>query len=240
MIFHSSVRLAEKVHCYIWEGKGNNCNTILLCHVLRGEHPHVLIDPGHIRNELGEHAFDSLTQVMEKDGFKTQDIGLVLCTHCHPDHFEAVDAVVNQNTLLAYSREEDEFYQEVGKSFFSAFGVKLSQAKPFFYLAEGSLNLGAKNKVNIRVLPTPGHSPGSISFYLEDEKILLSGDVVFFGSMGRTDFPGGSLTVLRQSIDKLSQLDVEYLVPGHSTELGNIIAGEEKVKQNFQMIKMFF
>ena len=240
MIYHSSVRLAENFYCYIWEGRGNDCNTGLLCHALRGDRPHVLFDPGHVRNELGEHCFDSLTESMEKDGFKIKDIGLVLCTHCHPDHFEAVDAVANQNTPMALSREEDEYLQKVGKPFFSSFGINLPQAKPFFYLTEGDLSLGAKNKVNFKVLLTPGHSPGSICFYLKEEKILISGDVVFSGSVGRTDFPGGSPSLLKNSIDRLAQLDVEHLFPGHNTESGSIISGKEKIKRNFQMVKMFF
>jgi len=68
---------------------------------------------------------------------------------------------------------------------------------------------------------------------------LISGDVVFAGSVGRTDFPGGTPSLLRKSIDKLSQLDVEYLVPGHSTEAGGIIAGKDKVRRNFYTVKMF-
>ena len=93
--------------------------------------------------------------------------------------------------------------------------------------------------MSIEVLLTPGHSPGSICLYLEEQKILVSGDVVFAGSVGRTDFPGGSPSLLRQSVDRLSQLDVEYLVPGHSTEMGNILVGKEKVNHNFYTIKMF-
>jgi len=209
--------------------------------VLRGERPHVLIDPGHIRDEFGERCFDSLAQAIEKDGFNVADIGLVIGTHSHPDHIEATDSVVNKNgALYALSREEDEFYGTIGKSFFQAFGAKPPEVKPFFYLQEGELSLGAKeNKLAVKVLLTPGHSPGSISLYLEKEKILLTGDVVFAGSIGRTDFPGGSPTVLRKSIDRLSALDVEYLVPGHSTEMGSIIAGEENVKRNFYTVKMF-
>jgi len=239
MLYHNSVRLAERFYCYLWQGKGTSCNVSLLCHVLRGERPHVLVDPGHIRSETGEYCFNSLTQAMEKDGFRIEDVGLVLCTHCHPSHCEAVDAVMNQNTLLAFSREEDEHCQEVGRLNFSGLGSnRLSQVRPSFYLTEGNLSLGAKDKVSIRVLLTPGHSPGSVCFYLEEEKILISGDVVLLGSIGRTDIPGASLSLLRQSIDRLSQLDVEYLVPGHSTELGSLIAGREKVKHNFQMVKI--
>jgi glyoxylase-like metal-dependent hydrolase (beta-lactamase superfamily II) len=124
--------------------------------------------------------------------------------------------------------------------FFQAFGGKPPQVNAFFYLKEGDLSLGAQNnKIAVRVFLTPGHSPGSISLYLEKDKILVTGDVVFAGSIGRTDFPGGSPSLLRKSIDELSQLDVEYLVPGHSTETDGIITGQDKVKRNFYTVKMF-
>jgi len=241
MIYHKSVKLAEKFYCYSWQGRGNNCNAILWPSVLRGERPHVLIDPGHVRNELGEPCFDSLTQAMERDGFKMEDVGLVIGTHSHPDHIEATELVVEKSgALYALSREEDEFYRTIGKAFFQSFGDKPLEVDPSFYLKEGDLSLGAKdNRMAVNVLLTPGHSPGSISLYLEEDKILISGDVVFAGSIGRTDFPGGSPSLLRKSIDELSQLDAEYLVPGHSTEMGSIIAGKDKVRRNFYTVKMF-
>jgi len=241
MIYHESVKLAENIYCYVWQGRGNNCNAILLPAVLRGERPHVLVDPGHVRNELGEPCFDSLTQAMERDGFKVEAAGLVIATHSHPDHIEAAELVVEKSgALFTLSRDEDEFYGTTGKMLFKAFGSKPPQVEPFFYLKEGALSLGAKNnKVEIKILFTPGHSPGSISLYLEEDKILITGDVVFAGSVGRTDFPGGSPSLLRKSIDKLSQLDVEYLVPGHSTETGSVIAGKDKVRRNFYTVKVF-
>jgi glyoxylase-like metal-dependent hydrolase (beta-lactamase superfamily II) len=241
MIYHKSVKLAENFYCYVWQGRGNNCNAILWPSVLRGEHPHVLVDPGHVRNELGETCFDSLAQAMERDGFKIEDVGLVIATHSHPDHIEATELVVGKSgALYTLSCEEDEFYRTMGKAFFQSFGDKPLEVAPSFYLKEGDLSLGAKdNKMAVKVLLTPGHSPGSISLYLEEDKILVSGDVVFAGSIGRTDFPGGSPSLLRKSIDELSQLDVEYLVPGHSTEMGSIIAGKDKVRRNFYTVKMF-
>lgn len=240
MIYHKSVKAGENFYCYVWMGRGNNCNASLLCHTLRGGRPHVLVDPGHIRNELGENCFDSLTLAMEKDGFKVEDVGLVICTHSHPDHFEAVESVVERSgALVALSREEDEFYANTGSHFYSYFGSKAPQVKSFFHLKEGDLSLGARNKLAIKVLLTPGHTPGSISLYLKEPQILISGDVVFLGSIGRTDFPGGSASLLRKSIDRLSQLDVEYLIPGHSTEAGDIIVGKDKVARNFHLVKMF-
>jgi len=241
MIYHKSVQLAEKFYCYLWQGRGNNCNAILWPSVLRGERPHVLVDPGLVRDELAEPCFDSLAQAMEGDGFKIEDIGLVIATHSHPDHIEATELVVEKSgALFTLSREEDEFHRTVGMNYFQMFGGTPSQVNPSFYLKEGNLSLGAKDdRVEVKVFLTPGHSPGSISLYMEEDKILISGDVVFAGSIGRTDFPGGSPSLLRKSIDELSQLDVEYLVPGHSTEMGSIIAGKDKVRRNFYTVKMF-
>ncbi|MFW6118571.1 MAG: MBL fold metallo-hydrolase [Chloroflexota bacterium] len=235
------MQLAEKFYCYVWQGRGNNCNAILWPLVSRGERPHVLVDPGHVSNELGEPCFDSLAEAMENDGFKMADVGLVIATHSHPDHIEAAELVVEKSgALFTLSREEDEFHRTVGMSYFQMFGSKVPQVTPSFYLKEGNLSLGAKDdKLAVKVILTPGHSPGSVSLYLEEDKILVSGDVVFAGSIGRTDFPGGSPSLLRKSIDKLSQLDVEYLVPGHSTEVGSIVAGKDKVRRNFYTVKMF-
>ena len=63
--------------------------------------------------------------------------------------------------------------------------------------------------------------------------------MVFEGSIGRTDFPGGDSSLLRKSIERLSRLDVEYLVAGHSTGDGAVLAGRERVAHNFQMVRMF-
>jgi len=63
--------------------------------------------------------------------------------------------------------------------------------------------------------------------------------VVFAGSVGRTDFPGGSPSLLGKSIDRLALLDVEYLVPGHSVGSDSIVAGKDKVARNFQLVRMF-
>jgi hydroxyacylglutathione hydrolase len=241
MIYHKSVKLAKDLCCYVWQGRGNNCNAVLLPSVLRGDRPHVLVDPGHITNELGEPCFDSLAQAIEEDGFRVEEVGLVIGTHSHPDHIEAIELVVERSgAMFTMSREEDEFYRNVGKMFFQAFGARPPQVDPFFYLQAGELSLGAQDgHMAIKVLLTPGHSPGSVSLYLEEDKALITGDVISAGSVGRTDFPGGSPSLLRKSIDELSQLEVEYVVPGHSTEAGSIIAGRDNVRRNFYAVKMF-
>ncbi|MEW5899388.1 MAG: MBL fold metallo-hydrolase, partial [Bacillota bacterium] len=129
------------------------------------------------------------------------------------------------------------FLKTAGEKFSGAMGLFREKIEPFFLLGEGRLNLG---KITLQVLLAPGHSPGSVCFYWPDRKILFTGDVVFYGSVGRTDLPGGSLSRLQESIEKLAELDVECLLPGHFTEYGAMIRGQETVRRNFQAIKMFF
>ena len=237
---YKSVQPVEDFYCYIWQGQGNNCNSCLFTNVLRGERPHIIVDPGHIANEFGEACFDYLVRAIEKDGFKVEDIGLIINTHSHPDHCEANEVIIQKSQAwVTMSEEEDEFRTTLGERLCSMLGVKAPRFTPLFYLKEGNLSLGTGGKVKLQIFHTPGHSPGSICLYWPNNKLLISGDVVFYGSIGRTDFPSGSLSVLKKSIDRLSQLDVEYLVPGHSTEFGSVVKGKSNVERNFQAVKLF-
>lgn len=233
------VQLNENLYCYLWQGMGNNCHTYLLAHVLKGKQPHVIIDPGHLTNEMGETCFDMLIEALQNNGFKAEDIGLVLNTHSHPDHCEANETLVQKYNvpLIALSQEEDDFRRKTGERLYAMLGMTAPKFEPFLYLGEGELELG---RAVLHCLLTPGHSPGSLCFYWPANKILITGDVAFFGSIGRTDFPGGSVTALAQSIDKLAALDIEYLLPGHATEYGSIVKGADLVKRNFQALRMIF
>lgn len=239
--YYEPVRLADNFYGYIWQGRGNNCNTYLFTNVLRGERPHAIIDPGAIVNEFSESCFEYLTKTIEKDGFKIEDIGLIINTHSHGDHCQANEVIIKKsNADVTLSEEEEKYRHTQGQRLDSMFGFKSPQFTTLFYLKEGSFNLGTENKVELQVFLTPGHSPGSICLYWPANKLLISGDVVFYGSVGRTDFPGGSISELKKSINKLSQLDVECLAPGHSTELGNVIHGKTNIERNFQAVKLFF
>ncbi len=248
-MLHRSRKLFDNLFCYIWSGHGNNSHTYLFSGVLRGERPHVIVDPGFLVNETYEGCFDSLTDAMAADGFNMEDIGLVINTHAHPDHCQATEAIVEKSSrtdgkgkinkaVVAVHREADEYYRVAGERMFNMFGMKAIRLDPLIHLMEGDLTLGRdERQVNLTVLHTPGHSPGSVCLYWPQKKVLISGDLVFNGSVGRTDFPGGSITVLKQSIERVSQLDVEYLLPGHSTEMGSIVEGKRRVEQNFRAIR---
>ncbi len=248
-MLHRSRKIFDSLYGYIWSGHGNNTHTYLFPNVLRGERPHVMVDPGFLVNEVYEGCFDSLTDAMEGDGFRVEDIGLIINTHAHPDHCQATEAIVEKSTrangkgkinqaIVAIHKEADDYYGVAGERMFSMFGMKVVRLDPLIHLTEGDLVLGRDDRqVSLTVLHTPGHSPGSVCLYWPAKKVLISGDLVFNGSVGRTDFPGGSLTVLKQSIERVSQLDVEYLLPGHSTEMGSIVEGKQRVEHNFRAIK---
>lgn len=240
------MRLLEYLYSYIWQGRGNNSNSYLFTHVLRGDRPHVLIDPGHVINELKESCLDNLLGSIARDGLKPEDIGLIINTHSHPDHCEANQSLVEMSrartgkpkqALIALHEDEEGYRRMLGGMMARMLGQHMV-FEPNFYFREGDLNLGKEKKVNLKVLHTPGHSPGSISLYWPDNRVLITGDVLFYGGVGRTDLPGGDGKLLKQSIERLSELDIEYLLPGHSTEFGSIIKGSDKVKQNFAFVRL--
>ena len=235
------MKLVENLYCYIWPGRGNNCNTYVFANVLDGGRPHVVIDPGHLVNEFREPCFEQLLASMEGDGLRPEDVGLIINTHSHPDHCEASQALADitrsnagqgqaKQALIAFHEDEVAYRNEMARRF----GRNL-EMEPDLLLREGDLDLGS---VRLKVLHTPGHSPGSISLYWADQRVLITGDVVFYGGIGRTDLPGGDGQLLKQSIERLSEFDTEYLLPGHSTQFGMIVQGKDKITKNFRFIKM--
>ena len=240
MKYHNSLKLFDNIFCYIWNGMGNNCNTVVLTDALTGDKRHIIIDPGHITNEFNEPCFESLEKTMASDKININNIGLIINTHSHPDHCEANDLIVNKSrAMVAMSKEEDEFRNSVGKELFRLFGLKFPGFSTGLFLKEGDFDLH-NAAFKIRIILCPGHSPGSICLFLPNNRVLITGDVIFFMSIGRTDFPGGDINLLKNSIQKLAKLEVDYLIPGHNTDPQGIIKGRERVKQNFEAVQMFF
>ena len=136
---------------------------------------------------------------------------------------------MQKDTRMALHPEEDKFLKETGMGFYNMFGLQLPEYRVDLSLQEGEFKL--KNTV-FEIHHTPGHSPGSISIYWPEKKALIAGDVIFQAGVGRTDFPGGDGNLLKQSIEKLSKLDVEYLLPGH----GDIVQGKDNIKRNFDYV----
>jgi len=219
------MKLLDNLYAYVWRGTDNNCNSYLFASVLKGG-KHVLVDPGHVVTPmLREPGWGRLVEEMGRDGVNAASIGLVVLTHSHGDHCEAAGLARQEyGALVAMSEVESQVYARMG-------GVV------DLFLDEGGLLLGPNGRTKLSVFHSPGHSPGHITIYWPESKVLITGDVVFFRSTGRVDLPGGSAVALRQSIERLSELDVEYLLCGHPYGHPGVVQGRAAVQQNFAFIK---
>lgn len=216
------MKVFDRLHAFPWESMtANNCNTYLIDGPTR-----VLIDPGHL------HLFDHVRRGLEKLNLGIEDIGLVIGTHCHPDHIEAVQLFAKTPALTALHEKGWELVKSL-EQYAGAFGVKPDLIQPDFFLKEGDLSV---NGLDFKVLHTPGHSPGSISLYWPEKKALFVGDLVFKGGIGRTDLPGGNGSLLKKSVQRLRELEIEWILPGH----GDIISGKKEIDKNFNQIEHFW
>lgn len=217
------MRLKEDLYAYLWQDSyENNCNTYVV-----GKEVTVLIDPGHTRH-LGQ-----VLRQMEKDGLSSEAIDFILLTHSHPDHFEGLEAFLDQSVKIAMNQEEERYLLENGKFLFEMMGRPLPKFRIDFYLKEGELHLKERT---FHIYQTPGHSPGSLSIYWPERKALFAGDLIFYGGIGRTDFTEGNSKLLMENIERLAGLDTEILLPGH----GEILMGRETILQNFEFIRQNF
>ena len=241
MNMHKSAVVAEGVYFYLWVGQTMNCNSVVLADVFEGDKPHVLIDPGMVGDTGGNGSLDSLAAAMAADGLKLEDVGLVIGTHSHPDHFQSVDEVVRRSgARVALSEVEYGFLQGDGGAMYGSFDEARPSVVPSVLLHEGKLDLGPSDGWDVDIIIAPGHTPGSACLYLGKSKVLVGGDVIFPCSIGRMDFVGGSVSQMRDSIRRLSELDIECILPGHSSQAGPLVAGKDNVVRNFQLVRAFF
>ncbi len=161
------------------------------------------------------------------DFIRKKGLGLeaVLLTHGHPDHLVGAADVAEATGADVYLNSiEAKVVEMMPEMILAMLGIdELKTPEEFKPLEDGQvLELAG---LTIKVLHTPGHSPGSVSFLIDDS--LFDGDLVFRGSIGRTDFPGGDFgTLIRSVKEKVFVLPTETKVyPGH---MGMTTVGWEK------------
>ena len=157
------------------------------------------------------------------DYLKKNDLTLkkVFLTHSHFDHILALQEIVDAtNAELLLHKDEEKYLKDPALNLAGEHCDKLNTPQNYHLLSDGDEI--ALDGLNIKVIHTPGHTQGSTCYLVND--ILISGDTLFAGSIGRTDFPLGSFDDIIQSIKtKLMLLDDETKVyPGHgfSTTIG--------------------
>jgi len=179
------------------------------CYIIEKENTALIIDPGGDYDHLKAH--------IEKSEL---DVEAILLTHAHFDHIGAVEPVRKDYNVELYMHELEKDWltdpQLNGSGRYMMDPVS-TLIPPDHLLNEGQHTVGS---VQFKVLHTPGHSPGSISFYFEDSGILIAGDTLFHRSIGRTDLPFGNHESLIKSIqEKIFTLPEDTIVfPGHGPE----------------------
>lgn len=180
-----------QTNCYLVVDKQNRC---------------LIFDPG-------DEAVFILEEIQRR---KLQPIA-ILATHGHFDHVMAVGEIQHSFSVPFYINEKDRFLldrvEETAEYFLNY--------KPAILPIKNIKNLSIENSLKIgnwslKIIFTPGHTPGSVCFYFEKEKILFSGDTLFKEAIGRYDFSYSSKKDLDNSLKKLLQLPPDVVVyPGH-------------------------
>jgi glyoxylase-like metal-dependent hydrolase (beta-lactamase superfamily II) len=170
----------------------------------------IIIDPGCYYN----HEKQALNSFLENNRLKPIQL---INTHCHLDHVFGNKWVYETYGLELFIHPKEEMVFGFAPQSGQMYGIPFEnyEGKLHFLNEHDVIKLGANE---LKVLLTPGHSPGSLCFYNEEQKFIIGGDVLFKESIGRTDLPGGNHQALLKSIrEQLFVLPDEVIVyPGHN------------------------
>ncbi|NOY39412.1 MAG: MBL fold metallo-hydrolase [Nitrospirae bacterium] len=176
----------------------------------------IVVDPG----DEPDRILDSIAA----DKLKVKHI---VCTHTHFDHVGAIPELKEKTSAqIVIHKEEAEIY-EAARDMAALWGYDVDPLPPpDIFISEGDeIRTGS---LRFKVIHTPGHSPGGICLF--GNGIVITGDTLFAGSVGRTDFPGGDMNLLKESFKRLMSLPEDTVVlPGHGPQS---TIGREK-RENF-------
>ena len=183
------------------------------CYLIQGRDNQTLyiIDPACDAQKIIECA----------EHFFTFDKSIILLTHAHADHIGAVKQLIDELNVAEIMLDDNdiELYQS-----------PMNTIPPIWPLQHDlPQTVNAHDCIDFQVIRTPGHTPGGVCYYFPEEKILFSGDTLFYRSVGRTDLPGGSDVILTASVrEKIYTLDGDTVVyPGHGCATS--VADEKKL-----------
>ncbi len=158
--------------------------------------------------------FESTSLILQRSQALSLSIEMILLTHSHWDHTAEVALLKERLNIPVYVHKEDAGNLEDPGSDGLPLFFPISGVKPDGFLSDGQeLEIG---HLCIQVIHTPGHTPGGVCFYLPKERVLISGDTLFRGTIGNLSFPTARPALMWNSLKKLAALPEETKVyPGH-------------------------
>lgn len=198
-----------QIETFVGPGFGENAYLVRR----RGEKAVIAIDPGA--------DVSAMIAAIEKDALVLEAI---LLTHAHIDHIEGVAVLKQFADVPIYMHPDDAQFYDNAHLQAVQFGMRVDKLPPVdrSLQHDETLHIGG---IDLHVLHVPGHCPGHVIFHAAEDGVAFVGDVVFQGSIGRTDLPGGSYQVLMNSIRDhvmtLPEKTVLYSGHGPSTTVAN-------------------
>jgi glyoxylase-like metal-dependent hydrolase (beta-lactamase superfamily II) len=193
--------MIKQISDNVWQFYFNNLGSN--CYLVKIDGRNILIDTS------GEENKQEFVSDLNKIKIKPQDIDIILLTHLHYDHVGNLDLFKNAK-VYASEKEISYFY----KNSIDTMLAEISENKLKLIKAMLKPISKFRNKF-FKVIETPGHTRGSLAFYLPKEKILFSGDTLFEEGIGRTDLPTSNPEEMSKSLRKLSKIDYKILCAGH-------------------------
>ena len=157
---------------------------------------------------------DAILSTLEENGLT---LGVVVLTHSHFDHISALNKILADKNIPVYMHKSDEPFAFSAMNVMPPYPTTEKPQSIIFDKDDGdTLECGG---LKARIITTPGHTPGGWCLYFRDESLLIAGDTLFAGSVGRTDLPGGDWDTLAASLQKLKVLpDETRVICGHGPE----------------------
>ena len=198
-----------RVNCYVLYEQSGDC---------------IIVDPSV--SDKSEQ--DLFTRFIENKSLRPL---MIINTHGHVDHVAGIEFLKDKYAIKAGIHRDDLFLlnNAVEQGLFFGFRIK-KPPSPDFYVEHNQIVSLTDSKLEIR--HAPGHSPGSVILYSRSDNFVITGDVLFEGSIGRTDLPGGDYNTLLNSIkmEILSMPDETKVYPGHGP---STTVGDERRKNPF-------
>ncbi len=187
------------------------------CYLIKTEGKNILIDTS------GEENRKELISDLNKLKVKPESIDIILLTHFHYDHIGNISIFKNAG-VYASEEEIDDFRKQpfnavLNENFIEKIVDGAGKTEPTHeFVKIGGIKIQSIKNLklkSIKAIRAPGHTRGSIAFFMPKEKILFSGDTLFDEGIGRTDLPTSNAREMENSLKKLRSLDYKILCPGH-------------------------